>query len=171
MANAGSRNYSPSPCGRASSCTSNADAIVCSALLDLVSAFWLEHLFDTLTVPFLACLTVDGRDIWRPHHPSDAPVRTAFRRDQHRDKGFGHALGPTAASFALRALAARGFVTASAPSDWRIPLAALRMQRALIEGRGASDAAWQEARLRQAMRGRLAITIGHRDILAFPPGG
>jgi hypothetical protein len=56
------------------------------------------------------------------------------------------------------------------------------MQRALIDS--TADAAlrarpaqadaiaeWQEARLRQALRGRLAITIGHRDILALPPGG
>ena len=79
-------------------------------------------------------------------------------------------------------LIARGCVTASAPSDWRIPRTALRMQRALIDG--TADAArnarpaqadaiteWQEARLRQALRGRLAITIGHRDILFLPPGG
>ena len=147
------------------------DAIVCSALLDLVSARYLERLFEQLAVPFLACLTVDGRDAWLPHHPSDASMRAAFRRDQQRDKGFGPALGAAAPAFALRSLAARGFVTASAPSDWRIPRTALRMQRALIEGRGMGNAAWQEARLRQALRSRLAITIGHRDILAFPPGG
>ena len=77
---------------------------------------------------------------------------------------------------------ARSLVTASVPSDWHIPRTALRMQRALIDG--TADAArraqpshadaitaWQEARLRQALRGRLAITIGHRDILALPPGG
>jgi SAM-dependent methyltransferase len=150
---------------------SDIDAVVCSALLDLVSARYLERLFEELAVPFLACLTVDGRDAWLPHHPSDAPVRAAVRRDQRRDKGFGPALGTAAPAFALRSLAARGFVTASAPSDWRIPRMALRMQRALIEGRGLRDGTWQEARLRQAMRGRLAITIGHRDILAFPPGG
>ena len=56
------------------------------------------------------------------------------------------------------------------------------MQRALIDGtadaarnarpaQAAAITAWQEARLRQALRGRLAITIGHRDILALPPGG
>ncbi|MEJ0016621.1 MAG: class I SAM-dependent methyltransferase [Acetobacteraceae bacterium] len=152
----------------------NADAVVCSALLDLVSAAWLARLRDTLTVPFLACLTADGRDTWRPRHPFDALVRTAFHRDMRRDKGFGPALG--VAAFA--ALAARG-VTASAPSDWHIPRTALRMQRALIVGiadaaRDAAPqavAAWQAARLRQALRGRLAITIGHRDILALPPGG
>ena len=154
------------------------DGVVCSALLDLVSASWLADLCDTLTVLFLACLTVDGRDTWRPHHPSDALVCTAFRRDLRRDKGFGAALGIAA----TRALTACNLVTASAPSDWHIPRTALRMQRALIDGtadaaRSARPAqadaitAWQEARLRQALRGRLAITIGHRDILALPPGG
>jgi hypothetical protein len=154
------------------------DAFVCSALLDLVSRMWLSRLCDLLTVPFLACLTVDGRDVWRPHHPNDALVRTAFRRDTRRDKGFGPALGIAAP----RALTACNLVTASAPSDWHIPRTALRMQRALIDGtadaarsarpaQADAIAAWQEARLRQALRGRLAITIGHRDILALPPGG
>ena len=147
------------------------DAVVCSALLDLVSASWLERLSDRVRVAFLASLTVDGRDTWLPLDPSDTRVRAAFRRDQLRDKGFGRALGPTAAGFALRALAARGYVTASAPSDWHVPRTALRMQRALIDGRGGGDLRLQETRLRQALRGRLAITIGHRDILALPPGG
>jgi hypothetical protein len=157
------------------------DAVVCSALLDLVSAAWLGRLFDTLRVPFLACLTVDGRDGWQPHHPNDALVRAAFRRDQRSDKGFGAALGSAAPSVALKALAARGFVMSSAPSDWRVPRTSLRMQRALIEGiagaarsavpsRASAIADWQEARLRQAMRARLAIRIGHRDILAIPRG-
>ncbi len=154
------------------------DAVVCSAFLDLVSARWLSRLCDVLAVPFLACLNVDGRDTWRPRHPYDALVRTAFRRDLRRDKGFGPAVGTDAP----RILAARGGVIASAPSDWHIPRTALRMQRALIDG--IADAArnsrpafadavtdWQEARLGQALRGRLAMTIGHRDILVTPPGG
>jgi len=105
-------------------------------------------------------------------------VRAAFRRDMRRDKGFGPAIGTTVP----HALAAHGLMTASAPSDWRIPRTALRMQRALIDGtadvarnarpaHATAIAAWQEARLRQALRGRLAITIGHRDILVLPPGG
>ena len=159
----------------------DADAILCSALLDLVSPAWLGRVFDALHVPFYASMTVDGRDVWQPEHPSDPLMRSAFRHDQLRDKGFGPALGITAPSVALRALSARGFATASAPTDWRVPRAALRMQRALIDG--AADAAreanpahssaiadWQVARLRQAMRGRLAIRIGHRDILALPQG-
>jgi hypothetical protein len=31
-------------------------------------------------------------------------------------------------------------------------------------------AEWTGARLQQAMKARLAIRIGHRDILAFPAG-
>jgi hypothetical protein len=154
------------------------DAVVCSALLDLVSTAWLARLCDALTVPFLACLSADGRDTWQPRHPHDALVRTAFRRDMRRDKGFGPALGTAAPNVLMTG----GYATSSVPSDWHIPRAALRMQRALIDG--TADAArnarpaqadaitvWQEARLRQALRGKLAITIGHRDILFLPPGG
>ena len=160
----------------------DADAVVCSALLDLVSAAWLDRLFDALRVPILASLTADARVVWQPRHPLDALVMSGFRRHQQRDKGFGAALGGTAHAAALRALAARGFATASALTDWRVPRSALAMQRALIEGTAsaARDAApqrtsaieaWQVARLRQALRARLAIRVGHRDILAIPPGG
>ena len=153
-----------------------ADAIVTSALLDLVSASWLEGLCQALTVPLLACLSVDGRDVWRPRHAHDAVVLTGLRRDMRRDKGFGPALGIDAPRLLLRRSAA------SAPSDWQVPHTALRMQRAQIDGtadaarralpaHAAAITAWQEARLAQALRGRLAITIGHRDILVLPPGG
>ena len=159
-----------------------ADAVLCSALLDLVSRRWLLGLLDTLRMPFLACLTVDGRDVWLPRHPADSIIRAAFRRDQRRDKGFGSALGVAAPSATLGGLAACGFATVSAPSDWHIPRTALRMQRALIEGiadaarnadpaRDAAITAWEAARLHQAVRGRLAIRIGHRDILGLPQGG
>ncbi len=151
------------------------DAVVCSALLDLVSAAWLRGLRRAVRVPILACLTADGRDIWRPHHRYDALVHTGFRRDMRRDKGLGPALGTDA----IRRVTG---LAASAPSNWDVPAAALRMQRTLIDA--TADAAraatrsqtraiseWQEARLRQALRGRLAITIGHRDILLLPSGG
>ncbi len=157
-----------------------ADAVVTSALLDLVSADWMSWFAESLDVPFLACLTVDGRDAFLPAHPADAIVRAAFRRDQTRDKGFGRALGPRAASVALAALAAEGFALASAPSDWRISRGSLAMLEAMVEGVGEAAAAaqparqgaiaaWRTARLRAALAMRLAIRIGHRDILAIPP--
>jgi len=156
-----------------------ADAVVCSALLDLVSRAWMENLAAALHVPFYAALSVDGRDHWLPRHPADRLVRAGFRRDQARDKGFGRALGPNAPAEAMRIFTARGFHIASAPSDWVIPRGALMMAHQLILGaagaamaalpaRHGAIAAWREARHRQAMAARLAIRIGHRDILALP---
>jgi SAM-dependent methyltransferase len=157
-----------------------ADAVVCSALLDLVSRPWLDALAGALRQPFYATLTADGRDVWRPAHALDRRLRAFFRRDQGRDKGFGPALGPHAVAAAEAAFAARGFAVATAASDWVMDADALAMAHALIgalgevalrwEPRQASAiAAWDRLRHRQAMRGRLAIRIGHRDILALPP--
>jgi hypothetical protein len=159
-----------------------ADAVVCSALLDLVSENWMDRLSRALRVPFMAALSVDGRDAWLPHHPADALVRAGFRRDQSRDKGFGRALGPAAPAVAMRLLAARGFRVLSAPSDWIIPSRALAMVHALISGtaaaarmalpaRRAAIAAWEDARHHQSIVSRVAIRIGHRDILALPEEG
>lgn len=156
------------------------DAVVCSALLDLVSAAWIGRLAASLRTPLLACLCVDGHDVFAPAAARDVAVRAGFRRDQARDKGFGPALGPRAPSVLRAALAARGFTVVSAASDWRIPAVALGMLREIVPGhaeaaarwrpaqRGAIEA-WQRLRMRQAVAGRLAIRIGHRDSLALPP--
>jgi hypothetical protein len=156
------------------------DAVVCSALLDLTSRRWMERLFAALRTPFYASLTVDGRDAWFPRHPADLAVRLAFRCDQRREKGLGLALGVDAARVAEELLAASGFETISATSDWRIARGERRLGRvfARMTAQAASQAmptrvgkiaAWIRARLDQATQARLAIRIGHRDILAFPP--
>jgi SAM-dependent methyltransferase len=158
------------------------DVVLCSALLDLVSTSWLARFAAALHSPFFAGLSVDGRDEWLPRHPADAIVAAGFRRDQGRDKGFGRALGVHAPSVALRTLAARGFAVTSAPADWRVPGSALRMTRTLVRGtadaaraalpaRHAAIAGWEAARTQQAIQGRLAIRIGHRDLLALEPAG
>lgn len=160
----------------------NVDAVACSALLDLVSAAWIDGFASRLLVPLLACLNVDGRDTMLPAHRGDALVRRGFRRDQARDKGFGPALGPRADGVLRQALAARGFTLHGAVSDWRIPPGATAMLCDLVDGHAGAAlrwlpgqaraiAAWRAARLEQAARGALAIRIGHRDTLALPSGG
>ena len=67
----------------------NVDAVVSSALCDLVSRDWVERLAAALRVPFYAALCVTGRDRFTPPHPADRVVADGFRRDQGRDKGFG----------------------------------------------------------------------------------
>jgi hypothetical protein len=146
------------------------DGVVCSSLLDLVSAAWLQRLVGALRTPFLACLSVDGDDVFAPPHPLDALVLHEFRLDQARDKGFGPALGPRAPVVAQAALTERGFTVHTEKSDWDIPSSATAMLQELVLGHGriADNDEWQHDRLEQISGEKLAIRIGHRDILALP---
>lgn len=155
------------------------DAVVCSALLDLVSAHWLEMLAFALDSPFAAFLSVDGRDAWLPRDADDRLIARGFARDMGRDKGFGPALGPRAPARARRLFAARGFRVLAAPSDWIIPRVGHAMLTTMVTGHATAAAAalpafadridaWRERRLTQIARGRLALRIGHHDLLALP---
>jgi hypothetical protein len=156
------------------------DAVVCSALLDLVSRAWMVRLFTALRVPFYAGLTVNGHDAWLPQHSADPAVRTAFRRDQRRDKGLGSALGNDAGETALQLLGELGFQTHITTSDWCIPRCARAVTSRFTQMTGSSArqsmpaqarkiGEWTNARLKQAAKARLSIRIGHYDILGFPP--
>lgn len=158
------------------------DAVVCSALMDLVSAAWARGFAARLSVPFLACLTVDGRDRFIPGRAGDRLVARAFARHMRRDKGFGRAMGQAAPAMLARILAEAGFSVATAPSDWLIPRIATRLLAEMVEGHADAAAealpaaaarisAWRAARLADAAAGRLALVIGHRDLLALPRTG
>lgn len=170
-----------------------ADAVLSSALCDLVSAAWLDRMAAALRIPFYAALCVDGRDRFWPPHPADGMIANAFRRDQARDKGFGGpSLGPAAPGAIERAFAARGFTVARAAADWvvhargreyaELPVPRGHTQaflRNLVTGHveaarhhargrgGVID--WGLARLDQIEARTLAARIGHRDLLALPP--
>jgi SAM-dependent methyltransferase len=151
--------------------------VTCSALIDLVSADWLDRLAVVLAarrLPFHAALAYDGQMDWDPSDPDDATVTAAFNRHQRGDKGFGPALGPAAAGHLRAALAARGLRVATASSPWRLGPAESALQAALVDGiaAAASDAgepvavAWAERR--RAPRDMGLMTVGHTDLLALP---
>lgn len=155
------------------------DAVVCSALMDLVSPAWARAFAARLAVPFLACLNVDGRDRFIPQHPGDALIARGFARHMRRDKGFGPAMGQASPPMLARVFADAGFAVATAPSDWLIPRMAAPMLAEMIEGHAAAAAealpafspriaAWRHARLDAAAAARLSLVIGHRDFLAIP---
>jgi len=160
----------------------NVDAVVCSALCDLVSAGWVERMAAAIRVPFYACLNVDGRDRFLPPVPGDALVARGFARDQGRDKGFGgRALGSKAVAEIARVFGAQGFEVRSAASDWVLrggsatallsELVFGHAEAAMAQdfrGRGQISA-WREKRLQQSSLGRLQARVGHRDVLALPP--
>ncbi len=97
------------------------DLVTTSALLDLVSAAWLDRLVIAaarLNVPFYAALSYDGVVTLTPASQHDAAVIAAVNRHQGTDKGFGPALGPTAAAVAPQRFRAAGFTVTAGPSDW-----------------------------------------------------
>jgi hypothetical protein len=103
-------------------------------------------------------------------------VQAAFSAHQRRGKGFGPALGPTAAVQAMARLQAAGWLVESARSDWRIGGAlSPAMLQALIDGTAAAAIeqepalhetilAWRQRRT--ACRADTRLVVGHLDLVA-----
>lgn len=152
--------------------------VTCAALIDLVSAAWIEDFVATLRrhrLPALIVLTYDGRMEWSPHDDDDDAVAAAFHRDMMRDKGFGPALGPSAAHHLAARLREAGALLETGPSDWRIAGTHVEMIAAMRDGIGeaaarsalpaeeAAIARWRHARAAQR---RLGLVVGHQDLAA-----
>lgn len=156
--------------------------VTASALLDLVSAHWLDDLLVRARAARLAllfALTVDGRMGWTPKLEADDLLARLFEAHQQRDKGFGVALGSAAVNRAADRLRALGYELQLTCSDWDIDgsegAQAQAMLTALVEGSAAAAseqgpeavieiAEWAAARMRLLARTRLCI--GHGDLLA-----
>ena len=166
------------------------DAVVNTALCDLVSEAWVERVAAACAehaLPFYAALNVTGRERFTPAHRADALVARGFARDQRRDKGFGGiALGARAPRVLAEAFRAHGYTVMQAPSDWLVrtrpvspPVADFATE--LVTGMAGAAGAWERRhrialrdwardRTDQALDGRLGFRIGHADILCLPPG-
>ena len=162
------------------------DAVVCSALCDLVSRDWVARIAAACagrSLPFYAALNVTGRDRFDPPSRGDALVARGFRRDQRRDKGFGGAaLGPAAVAVLEEAFTAQGYTVLRAASDWRLDRREGLLAAEIITGHAKAALPWErrqskailgwaETRRAQLLAGRLSVTIGHQDLLALPPPG
>lgn len=160
------------------------DLVTCSALLDLVSAAWLERLVRIVQArdfALLAVLSYDGRVSLEPAHPFDRALIALVDRHQRTDKGFGPALGPEAGIVLARALHGAGDQPLLALSDWSAGPADRALQAALVEGwaaaaleiapeRAAAIGSWREERLAAIAAGRSRCRVGHVDLLRLPRG-
>jgi hypothetical protein len=155
--------------------------ITASALLDLVSAPWVQTLIrkaQAARAALLFGLNVDGRTTWDPVDRDDEGVHRLFRQHQRRDKGFGPALGSQAAASALQQMACAGYETLQTQTDWVIDSAqAPEMHLAMVEGMAAAaleqDPAARGAVLAWKTRrcagiGTSRLRVGHVDIVATP---
>ena len=158
--------------------------VTASALLDLVSAEWLDRLVVEVAarrLPFYAALNYDGRVSFDPADPLDAAVIAAVNLHQQTDKGFGPALGPGAAEAAIARFQAAGYTVVHGRSDWHLLPRDHGIQRDMLAGwAGAAReigavslpdaAAWLTRRRDLLAAGRSTIKVGHVDIFARPIG-
>ena len=159
------------------------DLVATSALLDLVSAAWLDRLvaaMGRLQRPIYAALSYDGRVALTPASRLDDTVIAAVNRHQLTDKGFGPALGPGAAQAAADAFRGAGFAVVEGRSDWSFGPPDRDIQMAMLDGWAEAAAAmgvpssvladWQGERRDHVTAGRSAMRIGHVDFFAHPTG-
>ncbi|MGM0982250.1 MAG: class I SAM-dependent methyltransferase [Pseudomonadota bacterium] len=169
----------------------DADLVVASALFDLMSRSWVESLVAACAghgQALLLTLSVDGdwafldRQGARVVESEDIAVRTLFQTHQHRDKGLGPALGGEAPAVLASTLLAAGFRIESDATPWHLAAgdAAQRgLAEALVTGwhdaaieqtptQAARLGAWRDRRLADIEAGELGVTVGHRDLFAWP---
>jgi hypothetical protein len=160
------------------------DLVTTSALLDLVSPEWLDRLvIETAArrLPVYAALSYDGRASVEPRASLDAELLAGFNLHQQTDKGFGPALGPSAAARAAERFAHFGYSVVQGRADWVLAPDDRMMQDALFAGwadvgrlttgRLQSEiAGWLAERRSYLAEGRSRLRIGHVDIFARPIG-
>jgi hypothetical protein len=161
-----------------------ADIITTSALLDLVSNEWLTRLAveaATRRLPVYAALSYDGRAEFAPSAPMDSRIVDAMNRHQRRDKGFGPALGPSAAHAAIAAFEGVGYTVTHGVADWEFEPQDRDIQVEILSGwalaaREIGDPPpaeiidWLKRRRGLIAAGRSSLRVGHVDLLARPTG-
>jgi len=147
-----------------------------------VSLEWLDRLAVEAAarrVPVYAALTYDGRTAIKPSDPFDAAILAQVDAHQHTDKGFGPALGVSAAARSIERFESVGYKVLHGQSDWligpndraiqetifagwsQIASASERVTRDLVKG-------WLARRRAYLTQGRSTLRVGHVDIFARP---
>jgi hypothetical protein len=158
------------------------DLVTTSALLDLVSEPWLDRLVVEIvarSIPLYAALSYDGRTKLTPPDPFDAEIAAAVNAHHRTDKGFGPALGPAAAAFAIARFEALGYSVVHGTSDWAIGPDDRDLQNEILSGWAdaaheigalslADTTAWLTRRRNAVAAGRSSLLVGHVDFFATP---
>jgi hypothetical protein len=158
------------------------DLVTTSAFLDLASKTWLDRLTSEIaarSIPFYAALTYDGDIEISPRDPADTAVIAAVNQHQGTDKGFGLALGPEAAGYAIASFERLGYAVTHRRSDWTIESDDQDIQLEIFAGLAAAvremsalsleeTASWLTRRRALVTAGRSSLRVGHVDFFAAP---
>jgi hypothetical protein len=160
------------------------DLVTTSALLDLVSPAWLERLaVETAArrLPIYAALTYDGSVTFQPTDALDTTMTEAVNRHQRGDKGFGPALGPSAAAAAVAQFKALHYAVVQGRSDWNFGPSDAEIQLEFLTGWATAAReidsvplpdiiGWLTRRRDYVAAGRSSICVGHVDFFAHSIG-
>jgi hypothetical protein len=131
------------------------------------------------SIPLYAALSYDGRTGFTPPDPFDAAIAAAVNAHQRTDKGFGPALGPAAAAFAIARFEALGYSVVHGASDWAMGPDDLDIQIEILAGWAsaahdmgalsfADITAWHTRRRDAVAAGCSSLRVGHVDFFATP---
>lgn len=160
------------------------DLVTTSALLDLVSDEWLERLAveaAARNLPVYAALSYDGRVSFEPSDPLDERLVATVNAHQRRNKGFGPALGPQAATAAVERFERVGYAVVHGEADWVFAPQDREIQNETLSGWAAAAremgelplpdiVAWLTRRRDWVAAGKSSIRVGHVDLFAHPTG-
>jgi hypothetical protein len=159
------------------------ELVTTSALLDLVSHDWLDRFATECAarrLPVYAALTYDGHATLDPVDPLDARLIDAVNAHQRTDKGFGPALGPSAAAAAPERFKALGYGVTLGASDWVFGPKDVDIQAEVLTGWAAAAReigipiddviTWLARRRDHIAAGCSAMRVGHVDFFAQPTG-
>lgn len=149
--------------------------VTAAAFFDLVSSDFIRsfaRMVATRKAAFHTVLTYNGVSQWKPRHPLDQTVISAFHRHQATDKGFGPACGPTAAAHLADQFRINDYLVSEGDSPWHLSgkhealIADLRAGhvKAAVQTRLVDQARADE----WAKADRSEVIIGHTDTFAVP---
>lgn len=152
-----------------------AQLVTASAFFDLTSEAYIREFAKAVVAAnaaFYATLNYNGLQKWTPHRPADNQIAAAFQRHQMRDKGFGAAAGPLAASNLVDQFRINGYVALEGESPWLLERADRMLIDELVRGytvavteAGGVD---EKTILAWVKVSRSGAFIGHTDVFATP---
>jgi hypothetical protein len=160
----------------------DATLITASALLDLLTEEELVRVIAACArqrCPVLLTLSVVGHVEVSPPDRLDRRVAAAFDAHQRRTTTRGRLLGPDAVPLAVSEFGRLGSEVLVRSSPWRLGPRQSDLAAEWLNGwvaaaceqevqLAAQAAPYTNRRLAQAAAGRLAVTVGHVDVLAVP---
>lgn len=149
--------------------------VTASAFFDLVSEDYIGALarrVSTIGAAFYATLTYNGLERWIPHRPADNQVAANFHSHQMRDKGFGPAAGPLAATTLADAFRLNGYIVLEGESPWQLDRSDRMLIDELVRGHAiaATEAGGIDAKTIVGWINvpRTGAVVGHTDTFAVP---